>query len=734
MKRSVLINAILILLALPCGGEEVVMEEVVITATKTKRPQEEVSASISVIPREEITLRGIENLDEALKREVGCNTKRGKGLADTHARVTLRGFEGQKRTLVMIDGNPLNDPYYGSVPWSSIPVEDVERVEIVRGPFSSLYGGNAMGGAINIITRVPEERELTLKTSYGTYETYTYHLSYRDRVGILGMSIGYHKKHTQGYVGDFLIEKAKDGEKGVKVTGWERTKDPCGNTRYLLGDKGKNGAEDEAFSSKFTLNLREDSTLSLGVISSRYRYWYKPGASYLEGIAGERIDEGYVWIEDDGEKRYFKIYPGSFLKGKGRMVTNIYTIGYDGGGSVGFNIRGAFIENPEDWYIRPSKTDATRDGGKGKLTNIPSRSLSLDLYLDIEDELIIGGGYRGEWAECKEWDLSDWLDEESKTRKLYVAGGRTSTYSFYIQDELEIIENPNGRLSLLLGARYDFWQTYDGKSEELSASSPVGRDYEDRQKDSLSPKASLVYHHHPASTTLRLSCGRAFRPPTIYELYRTWSIGTKTYMSNPDLRPEETTSWEAGITQSLFKNRLRMSITYFENYIKDLIYRITDEDDPDIKRLVNAARAKTKGIELEVDHRFNEYLSIFGGFTYMDPKITENPDLPHTIGKQVTYTASQIHSFGIRLDGEILKGEISGQYIGKRYTKDDNSDTEEGVYGSYDSRFVMDTNWRVEVARELLVSFGIENIFDRQYYEHSKAPGRIYTLGVEARF
>jgi iron complex outermembrane receptor protein len=83
---------------------------------------------------------------------------------------------------------------------------------------------------------------------------------------------------------------------------------------------------------------------------------------------------------------------------------------------------------------------------------------------------------------------------------------------------------------------------------------------------------------------------------------------------------------------------------------------------------------------------------------------------------------------------EILKEEISGQYIGKRYSKEDNSDTDEGVYWPYDPRFVMDTDWRVKVAREFLLFFGIENIFDRQYYEYSKALGRTYTFGLEARF
>lgn len=191
---------------------------------------------------------------------------------------------------------------------------------------------------------------------------------------------------------------------------------------------------------------------------------------------------------------------------------------------------------------------------------------------------------------------------------------------------------------------------------------------------------------------------------------------------------------EAGIEQGLQKERLKIKACYFENHITDLIYSVTDPDNPKLIKKMNAARGKTRGVEIGVDHRFNRYISLFANLSYTDPRIIENRGLPETEGRQVSYVPAEIHSLGIDLNAERFKGGISGQYMGKRYTEDDNSDTVEGVYGSYDSHFVVDTRCSLSVVPELTFFLGIDNIFDREYYEHFIAPGRTLRFGLEARF
>ncbi len=721
---------------------EVELEEIVITATKTEKRLKEVPASVSIVTKEEIEARKVQNVDEALKTTVGCAIRRGKGLMDSMARVTLRGFSGQERTLVMLDGQPLNNAYTGGVQWSSIPVEEIERIEVVRGPLSSLYGGNAMAGVINIITKIPKEREIICKSSYGAYNTYTYQAGYRDKLGRLGLSLGYDKKHSDGYVSDLYTATAKTGKKGINVTGWEKTKDPKGGTVYLLGDKGRNGAEDEGFSARLSLDLTSDSLLSLGMISRQYQYWYEYGQSYLEDAAGNRVNKGDVWIDDEGTSRYFTIYPSNFLNGPGGRAINTYILGYDHqlNEYLRLKVNGGLTDVVKSWYISPIANKSTEGGGGGEWNNTPSQGVSTDLQLDItgpveRNTLTIGTGYRHDQVESKKWGLSDWRDEKSTTDLLDMTKGKADTSAFYLQDEIGLMKDPTQTLTLFLGTRYDFWRTYEGMNEDRSISPSKLNEYRERQGDSLSPKAAIIYNYLPTLTTLRLSGGKAFRPPNIYELYKTWttSWGTK-YQSNPDLKPEETTSWEAGIEQGLLGERLKLKATYFENHITDLIYTITDLTDPKLKKKMNAAKGKTKGVELEIDHSFNQYLSCFANLSFVDPRIVENPGMPETEGRQVTYVPAEVHSLGMRIQAGRIKGGISGRYTGKMYAQDDNSDLEEGVYGSYDSYLVMDTQWSYEIVPEFKLSVCIDNIFDRQYYQYYKAPGRTYTAGLEVSF
>ncbi|RLA83140.1 MAG: TonB-dependent receptor, partial [Deltaproteobacteria bacterium] len=163
------------------AGQEVELEEVVVTATRTEKPRAEAPASVSVVTREEVQRRNVQALDQAVNLLPGVYNKRDKGLMTTTAHVAIRGIPGGQRTMVILDGLPLNSPYTGSVDWEGLIPEGIGRIEVARGPFSSLYGGHAMGGVVNIITRMPERRELTLKGGYGSHDLWSGYASYGDR-------------------------------------------------------------------------------------------------------------------------------------------------------------------------------------------------------------------------------------------------------------------------------------------------------------------------------------------------------------------------------------------------------------------------------------------------------------------------------------------------------------------------------------------------------------------------
>ncbi len=170
MHSKSVITAIALALATQVFAQE---DAVVVTATRFPEKQLEHPVGVTVITREQIANSAAATLPDLLARQAGINTRNNTGSPDVA--VDMRGFgvSGDQNTLVLLDGQRLNDIELTTVRWSAIPLEAVERVEIQRGGGAVLYGGGATGGTINIITRSPiaDDRSATVSASYGSYNT-----------------------------------------------------------------------------------------------------------------------------------------------------------------------------------------------------------------------------------------------------------------------------------------------------------------------------------------------------------------------------------------------------------------------------------------------------------------------------------------------------------------------------------------------------------------------------------
>jgi outer membrane cobalamin receptor len=147
--------------ALPAFAEPVALDPVVVTATRTARPSSEVISSVTVITAEEIALSGARNLTDVLRGSVGLHIT-DSGTPGSKASVSIRGSEAGQ-VLVLLDGIRLNSAQMGMFDLGNLPiaVEDIERVEILRGPASALYGSNALGGVVQIFTRKATSEPVT---------------------------------------------------------------------------------------------------------------------------------------------------------------------------------------------------------------------------------------------------------------------------------------------------------------------------------------------------------------------------------------------------------------------------------------------------------------------------------------------------------------------------------------------------------------------------------------------
>jgi len=713
------------------------LPEVVVTATRVETPVEFAPASVNVVTKERIELKAPKTIDEALNDIPGVFVKRGKGLMDTLSFITLRGIPQQKRTLILMDGVVLNNPYTGNVKMGGYYPEDLERVEVVKGPFSSLYGGYAMGGVVQFITKMPEKREFTLKTGYGSSwkrgeamdDLRRVYVSYGDKLwNKLSIFLSYGRQDTNGYPTDFNVSEIRPP---AGITGYKETYKREGRRAYLIGDRGDNRWWDDGITIKAQYEFTKDTKLRLSFMRNRYEYNYDDPHTYLRNAT----TGAPVWS-------YGRVGENTFLAGPGGWVQNTYALGFETKlfKDLSIKINLSSINTEKDWYVI-TLHGATRSGCGpnpttcGYVSNTPADAYMADIQFSLpifsNQILTFGGSFRREYAHTKEKYLRNWKDEDSTTTLKYESKGKARTYALFVQDEIMLLNN----LTAYIGFRKDFWKTYDGYVIDLhengTPKAGYPKEYPSKSASSFSPKVSLVYKPFE-TTTLRGSIGKAFRPPTVYELYRTWTTRRGiTYAGNPQLDPETVVSWDIGIEQKLWKGA-KVSLTYFENYMKDLIYRKTV--NATYKELVNVGKAESRGVEFEFEQRFDKWLRLFMNFTYTDSEIKENKANPKTEGKRLTHTPLWIANVGLEFKRSKFQGYIIGRYVDKWYINDDNSDKKRYVYGSYDEYFVVDGRISYQLTKFSKLSFEVDNIFNKKYYQSFKAPGRQWFVELSLKF
>lgn len=744
MKRGALILLGLIMICLTTAAwataEEketekekgtMLLDDIVVTATRTEIEAGSAPASVSVVTQEDIKKRGSRSVDEALNSLPGAyngrNTKGGVLDSIPGGALTLRGVPGAKNTLFMVDGVILNDAYSGSQRSAlAVAPDSVERIEVVKGPFSSLYGGYAVGGVVNIMTRMPEKRELVLKTGYGSSwdrgegldDLKTFSFSGGDRIkDKLSFLLGYAYKSTNGYPTDLNVQSSMPP---AGVGGWSETSDNKGSTRYLIGDRGDKTWWDDNISLKASYDFTDKTKLNVSFSNFRFEYDFEDPHTYLRDGSGNP-----VWS-------YGSVSEASFIKLGGRSYNEerLYGLNFETELSR-FKIKASlgYVDQPEYYYISPSSTASTRSGGPGVITSTPCSTYNADLQttVPIGDRQVFtfGGAFKHGEAETRKHNLTDWDDEDSKTDMTFEAGGEDRTWALFVQDEIRILNNLTG----YLGFRQDWWETYDGFTNSVGDPG-YPRDYLSREASAFSPKAALVYQPFE-TTTLRSSIGRSFRPPTVYELYSIWIYRGVTTMADPNLEPEKTTSWDLGIEQRLWKGA-KVGATYFENYMEDLIYNQTVSAT--LVQRSNVGKAESKGVECEIEQRFDDKLRLFANFTYTGSEITENDAKPTIVGKELTQVPERMFNIG----GDVTYGPFSasliGRYMSKRYRLDDNSDDEDNVYTSYDPYFVADARIAYQVTSFAQVSLSVDNIFDEDYFSYYKAPGRSWFGELTLRY
>jgi outer membrane cobalamin receptor len=193
-----ILGALVLILYGLCWAEDIDLEKIIITATKTAHLLGDVPGSATVITKKEIAKKSVKELGEFLENITGLKVERYGSLGAATG-IHLRGLTSS-RVLVLIDGRVLNSPSLGEADIAGIPIANIERIEVVKGPISSLYGANAVAGVVNIITKDPPEKFTNeFDISYGTWDTLSSSFQSGGSLGKFGILVTPYRRQSAGH-------------------------------------------------------------------------------------------------------------------------------------------------------------------------------------------------------------------------------------------------------------------------------------------------------------------------------------------------------------------------------------------------------------------------------------------------------------------------------------------------------------------------------------------------------
>jgi vitamin B12 transporter len=206
----------------PLWAAEELLDDVVVTAARVAQPIDEVIGSVTVITRDQIEARQSQSLQDLLRGEAGFDISNSGGLGKSSS-IFLRGANSSQ-TLILVDGVRLGSATSGATALEFIPVDQIERIEIMRGPRSSLYGSDAIGGVIQIFTR--NNNGINASVSAGSYNTQNYSAGFGMHTDGLRFSVNGGYLQSEGFnscVGSFsaacfTVEPDKDGYRNSSAT------------------------------------------------------------------------------------------------------------------------------------------------------------------------------------------------------------------------------------------------------------------------------------------------------------------------------------------------------------------------------------------------------------------------------------------------------------------------------------------------------------------------------------
>lgn len=729
------------------ADDEPTLSGVVVSASKIEQTTAEAPSNVSVVTAKKIEDSNAVRLGDALTAQVPSLYLRGNTVGTTSRStgtgiISLRGAYGG-RTKVLLDGiTNMADSNSANLNLSTLGLDEVERIEIVPGVSSSLYGSDAIGGVVNIITKAPTHLEYggKLARGYGDGDRTTVTASVRDKWDSgLGLSFSYYSQEMDGYdKSDFITTSTSAcGTCTTEVSGWEKTTDTTGATKYIIGDRGAIPSTARNAGGTLFFDLSPTSKIKAGVAQYRGVTNYSHYNIYLN----TPLPASNLII--DGQRLASLAETSTWLPGASQTEETRYTAGYEGkhAGDYLLKVDASYVDR-EYYYLSPTTT-ANYYSGAGTATHTPNvtKDLSAQLSFPIGNShfLVSGLAFNRATLNRAVYSLSNWRDDNSRTALRDQGDGSNETNSIYLQDQISVAS----ALTMYAGLRYDDWKTSGFIAKWVGGIAPP-RDIAKHGDSALSPRLAVVYRLTDA-VSLKTSIGTAFRAPTLYDMYAADTVsGVKLITADANLKPERAKAFDFG-TEINFPGGANFKAAYFYTRISDMIYsKESAYTGPytttipvtvtTLSQKTNAAEGTTKGIELSGDFRITPWLAGSGSYTWTDARITKDNTGTGLLDKRLVFVPKNMASIGLHAGYQDWSANVSTRYFGLTYTNASNSDVVKDVYSGTSKYWITDAKLSYQIDKDFKLSFMVNNLFNKRYYEYYLMPGRNAAIELSARF
>jgi iron complex outermembrane receptor protein len=675
------------------------------------------------------------------------------------------GLNSSARTLIYFDDLLVsaligNNNSGASPRWNLISPESIARIDFLNGPYSAAYPGNSIGGVLLITSKMPDRPFATAKETvsvmpwnqYGTKDTYVSSQTSAaagNRVGAFSWLLGVNYQ-------DSFQQPLTYTTNGTIPAGTTGTF-PALNKQGLPANVVGTGALAHSQQTSANLKLAYDITplvqagYSMGIWNNvqtsnpqTYLTSTATGTSTFAGLAAFAANK-YSWNQT--------------------QLSNAVSLRSDTRGVFDFDLSASTYNYLQDILLNPFTVTPAGVGfsQNGKITrndgtnwqNVDAKGIWRPFGVGGSQEItfgVHGDRYR---FENPVFASSVWYaTPPTGTGQLYSAGlGETRTGALWVQDAWKIVPD----LKLTLGGRLETWRALDGFNLNTTANaagaitSTATINQPGLNSTNFSPKASLSYDVNK-EWNVTGSFGESYRYPTVTELYQNISVGGVATFANPNLTPEQDFSGELNVERrwndgrvrlTLFKERTNNAIISQTNLVTN---PVTGAQVP-TTTIGNVAAIRMQGVELsgEKNNVLVNGLQVFGSVTYVDSRILSDPTwagtdpltgLPDTVvGKRVPNVPDWRAKFGVSYrPNESWVYTVAARYSGKQYSTLDNTDIVSHVFGAFDNFFVVDMKVHYNATANFSFDFGIDNLFNEQYFLFHPFPGRTYVLAAKYKF